>query len=135
MRRSSKLTARQVATAQPGKRLGDGGGIYLITSKAGIRKFIFRFNWKGKPTEAGIGGHGTTLAAAREKAHEARKLVAAGINPIEARREAGRLKAGKPTFGQCADALLVAKSSEWRNEKHRAQWRMTLGEYAKPLRY
>ena len=88
MRRSNKLTARQIATAPPGKRLGDGGGIYLVTSKTGIRKFIFRFAWKGKPTEAGIGGHGTTLAEARNKAHEARKLVAAGVNPIAARRGA-----------------------------------------------
>ena len=75
-----------------------------------------------------------SLAAARDKAAEARKLVASGINPIEARREAERIAAEKPTFGQCADALLEAKSSEWRNEKHRAQWRMTLAEYAKPLR-
>ena len=44
------------------------------------------------------------------------------------------LRAGKPTFGQCADELLAAKASEWRNEKHKAQWKMTLTEYAKPLR-
>ncbi|MGH6821021.1 MAG: tyrosine-type recombinase/integrase, partial [Methylocella sp.] len=75
-----------------------------------------------------------SLAAARDEAVEARKLVASGVNPIEARREAVRIAAGKPTFGQCADSLLEAKSSEWRNEKHRAQWRMTLAEYAKPLR-
>ena len=37
------------------------------------------------------------------------------------------------TFGQAADALLAAKESEWRNDKHRAQWRMTLTEYAAPL--
>ena len=133
MRRSNKLTAWQIVTAQPGKRLGDGGGIYLVVSKTGIRKFIFRFVWKGKPTEAGIGGHGTTLAEARNKAHEARKLVAAGVNPIAARRDTGRVKAGKPTFGQCADALLAAKSSEWRNEKHRGQWRTTLETYTAPL--
>jgi hypothetical protein len=31
--------------------------------------------------------------------------------------------AGKPTFAQVADALVEAKAPEWRNEKHRAQWR------------
>jgi hypothetical protein len=68
------------------------------------------------------------------KADEARKIVAEGKNPIEAKREARMASAAKPTFGQCAYALLQAKSSEWRNEKHRAQWQMTLAVYAKPLR-
>ena len=81
----------------------------------------------------GLGNAAVSLAKARDKAAEARKLVAAGVNPIEARREAERIAAGKPTFGQCADALLAAKSSEWRNEKHRAQWKMTLETYASPL--
>jgi hypothetical protein len=75
-----------------------------------------------------------SLTQARDKADAARKLAAAGVNPIEYRRTAKHLRAGKPTFGQCADELLAAKASEWRNEKHKAQWRMTLTEYAKPLR-
>lgn len=37
-------------------------------------------------------------------------------------------------IGCSTDALLAAKSPEWRNEKHRAQWAMTLDEYAKLLR-
>src|SRR6202040_1207135 len=93
----------------------------------------FRFTCAGRVTEMGMGNAAVSLAQAREKAAEARKLVAAGVNPIEARREAGRLKAGKPTFGQCADALLEAKSPEWRNDKHRAQWKMTLETYASRL--
>ena len=128
-----KLTARAAATTKPG-RYGDGRGLYLAVSGTSARKWVFRFTIAGRVTEMGLGNAAVSLAQAREKAAEARKLVAAGINPIEARREAGRLAAGKPTFGQCADALLAAKSSEWRNEKHRAQWAMTLAEYAKPLR-
>jgi Arm DNA-binding domain len=93
-----------------------------------------RFTWAGKPNEMGLGGAAVSLAQARDKADAARKLVAAGVNPIEYRRTAKHLRAGKPTFGQCADELLAAKASEWRNEKHKAQWRMTLTEYAKPLR-
>jgi integrase len=128
-----KLTARAAATTKPG-RYGDGRGLYLVVSKTGARKWVFRFTFADRVTEMGLGNAAVSLAQAREKAAEARKLVAAGINPIEARREAGRLAAGKPTFGQCADALLEAKSPGWRNDKHRAQWSMTLAEYAKPLR-
>jgi integrase len=128
-----KLSARAVTTAKPG-RYCDGRGLWLAVSQSGARKWIFRFTFGGRVREMGLGNAAVSLAAARNKADEARKLVASGANPIEARREAERIAAGKPTFGQCADALLEAKSSEWRNEKHRAQWRMTLGEYAKPLR-
>lgn len=129
----AKLSARTVAAAKPGRH-GDGGGLWLVVSETGTRKWVFRFTLGSRVTEMGLGNAAVSLAAARDKADEARKLVASGLNPIEARREAVKIAAGKPTFGQCADVLLEAKSSEWRNEKHRAQWRMTLLEYARPLR-
>jgi integrase len=103
-------------------------------SGTGARKWVFRFTFAGRVTEMGLGNAAVSLAQARDRAAEARKLVAAGVNPIEARREAGRIAAGKPTFGRCADALLAAKASEWRNEKHRQQWAMTLETYAARLR-
>jgi integrase len=128
-----KLTARAAAGAKPG-RYCDGRGLWLVVSPSGARKWVFRFTYCGRVTEMGLGGHGTTLAEARTKADGARKIIADGKNPIEARRESERVAAAKLTFGQCADALLAAKASEWRNEKHRRQWAMTLAVYAKPLR-
>lgn len=130
----AKLSARAAATTKPG-RYGDGRGLYLVVSDTGARKWVFRFTFAGRVTEVGLGSADSiTLAQARDKAHKARKLVSESVNPIEARREAGKVLAGKPTFGQIADALLEAKASEWRNDKHRAQWKMTLETYAKPLR-
>lgn len=38
-----------------------------------------------------------------------------------------------PTFKECMDLFLAAKEQGWKSEKHRAQWRMTLGKYAEPL--
>ena len=131
-RQSNKLTARQIVSAKPGRH-GDGGGLYLVVSRTGARKWIFRFTSRGKPNEMGVGGAAVTLAQARDRAADARKFVASGVNPITARREARMASAAKPTFGQCAEALLAAKSSEWRNARHRAQWRMTLETYAGPL--
>jgi len=129
-----KLTARAAATTKPG-RYGDGAGLYLVVSESGARKWVFRFSFAGKVTEMGLGSaDSVTLAEAREKALEARRTVAAGRNPIEARRTAISAVTTKPTFGAVADALIAAKESEWRNDKHRAQWRMTLETYAAPLR-
>jgi integrase len=42
--------------------------------------------------------------------------------------------ASKPTFGDIADALLESKLHEWRNEKHREQWRWSLTGAAAELR-
>lgn len=129
-----KLTARAAATTKPG-RYGDGAGLYLVVSPSSARKWVFRFSFAGKVTEAGLGSADlVSLAEARSKARDARKLLEAGKNPIEAKRRAASIEAGIPTFGAVADALIAAKESEWRNDKHRAQWRMTLTEYAAPLR-
>jgi integrase len=131
----NKLTANQVARAQPGRH-GDGGGLALIVSKAADgslnRKYIFRFTWNRKPTECGMGGYGTTLAEARAKAIEARRMVRAGINPIEAKKAAKQHKA-TPTFGKCALELIAAKKSEWRSDVHARQWRETLETCCAPI--
>jgi integrase len=129
-----KLTARKVETAGPG-RYGDGGGLYLVVSIAEARKWVFRFTFGGRVTEMGVGSASVvSLAEARDRAHEARKLLQAGENPIAAKRRAALASAGVPTFGAVADELLAAKRSEWRNEKHQAQWRSSLMEMARPLR-
>jgi hypothetical protein len=39
-----------------------------------------------------------------------------------------------PTFGELADQHIQAMAPNWRNPKNRAQWEMTLREYARPLR-
>ncbi len=134
-RGSNKLSARTVAASTKPGRYGDGGGLYLIVSETGARKWVFRFTFAGRVTEMGLGPAGVvSLAEARRLAEGARHDIASGHNPIELRREAERTMAGRPTFGQCADSLIEARTSEWRNEKHRAQWQMTLTEYAAPLR-
>jgi integrase len=129
-----KLTARAAATTKPG-RYGDGGGLYLIVSPSGARKWIFRFTYAGRVTETGLGSsQAVSLAEARDKAHEARRVLKMGKNPIETKRQAALAEAGIPTFASVADALVTAKESEWRNEKHRAQWRVALTKLAAPLR-
>ena len=133
-RTAKKLSAREAATKKPG-RYGDGDGLYLVVGANGGRKWVFRFSWRGKVTETGLGSADVvTLAEARGKAEEARKALAAGTNPIESRRKAASVLAAKPTFGDAADDLIEAKASEWRNAKHRAQWAMTLSRYCAPLR-
>ena len=125
-----RLTARKVETSKPGVYV-DGQGLRLIVGATGSRKWVFRFMRRGRSQEMGLGGAGVSLAIARERAAEARRMLVAGQNPIDGARLA---RAGRPTFGQVADDFLSAKQSEWRNAKHRVQWEITLQRHCAPLR-
>jgi integrase len=134
MAKSGKLTARGAATLKPGK-YGDGGGLWLHVSESGNGRWVYRFQIAGKVSEAGLGSRDVvSLAEAREAASAARKLAKSGISPVAEKRKAATAIRAKPPFGEIANALIAAKESQWRNEKHRAQWRMTLETYAAPLR-
>jgi hypothetical protein len=130
-RQLDRLSARAVATLSKPGRHADGGNLYLVVDKSGAKRWVFLFRWDGRLREMGLGGlNSVPLARARELATRARESAASGINPLDFRREDRRV----PTFGEAADDLISSLSSEWRNEKHRYQWRMTLEYYAKPLR-
>jgi hypothetical protein len=63
-----------------------------------------------------------SLADAREQAREARKLVYAGLDPIDQRekqRQSAAVEAARgKTFGEVAEELLASRRDEWRNPKH-----------------
>ena len=125
------LSAQTVATlTQPGRH-SDGGGLYLNITASRARSWVFMWKVDGKRREMGLGAlRDVPLAKARERAAEARQKLADGLDPIAARDN-------KPlvmTFGEAADALIESMSSSWRNEKHRAQWKMSLTAYCEPIR-
>ena len=74
------------------------------------------------------------LAKARTLAEQCRADLQAGLDPIAARDARSLRKVRVPTFGRCADELVDAMESHWRNAKHRYQWRHTLTEYAAAIR-
>jgi len=98
------------------------------------RRWIFRFVSRDRTRERGLGGRPeVSLAEARKARDAAEKFVQAGQDPITAREGSPRAQIGKPSSGQMADALIGAKGPEWRNEKRRALWKMTLEKYAARL--
>jgi hypothetical protein len=66
-----------------------------------------------------------TLAEAREAAQAARRLLFAGVDPIEARRAAkGAARdeiARQLTFKRCADKFIAAHRAGWRSARHASQ--------------
>lgn len=136
---AGKLTARGVSALKEPGRHSDGDGLYVQISKAGARSWLFLFKRDGKQREMGLGSlKNVGLAEAREKAAEARKVLARGEDPIDARRAAEAASASLkalPTFGSFADDFVKGIAPGFRNEKHVAQWRSTLSDaYVKTLR-
>ena len=134
-RNINKLSARTVETLKAPGRYSDGGNLYLSISANGGRRWVFMYRFGGKQREMGLGSAsraGTSLARARELAAEARIALAAGLDPLEARKAACQAERIVPTFGECADAYVETHSKSWRNDKHVAQWKMTLTTYCAP---
>lgn len=125
-----KLSPRKVETAKPGKH-EDGGGLRLVVSPAGARKWVLRYTINGKRRECGLGSFPEVgLAKARKKAAEYRELANQGSDPIEARRaEPEQI----PTFTSCAARYIRAQRRGWKNPKHARQWVSTLKTYARPV--
>ena len=125
----NRLSARHVETLKEPGLYADGGNLYLRIDKAGAKRWTFIYRWRGKRKEMGLGPVRTfRLADARQAAESARKQVAEGVDPAEARR-ASRAVAMGLSFGQVADEVVEALKPGWKNPKHAAQWEMTLREY------
>ena len=152
-----KLTALNVARERRAGMFGDGGGLYLQVTKSGAKSWIFRF-WvperdpatghllrdphtkkvRGRVREMGLGSCLTvSLAEARDRALECRKLRERDIDPIEAReaakQEAALERARALKFKDAAAAYMAAHRAAWKNDKHVAQWSATLQTYAYPV--
>lgn len=126
-----RLTLKNVFGLSQGRH-ADGGNLYLVVDASGARRWLFMFRWQGKQKEMGLGGirpaedPKTVLERGRAAAEAARKLLAAGVNPLEAKR-AGTASPETPTFGEFAESYVETMSPGWRNPKHVAQWKSTLG--------
>ncbi len=144
-KRAAGLTAAKVRTAKPGRYV-DGDGLMLFVRSAEARFWLVRYSFGGKRREAGLGRAGegpgdVTLAEARQRTADMRRLIKAGIDPLAQREaEAAAQKAAAQqaaaqavTFKAVADLYMAAHAAGWRNDKHRDQWRNTLATYAFPL--
>lgn len=119
----NSLSAKTAASAKPGK-YSDGGGLCLIVSKTGAAKWDFRTMTDGKSRELGLGSAcDVPFKDAREKAEGKWQALARGEDP----RAKPVVPKAVPNFGHEAGALIAAMEPSWRNPKHRARWRVTLG--------
>ncbi|MEJ8324427.1 integrase arm-type DNA-binding domain-containing protein [Kosakonia sacchari] len=92
-----KLTARQVSTAKPQDKpykLSDGGGMYLLVNPNGSRYWRLKYRYAGKEKLLALGVYpDVTLADARDKRNEAKRVIAAGSDPSDVKQAIKNAKA------------------------------------------
>jgi integrase len=125
---------------KPGRH-ADGDGLYLAVDASGAKRWLFLFRWRdtrsepSKLKEMGLGSASkVSLMEARERAAEARKVLASGRNPIAERRAEALAQRAVTTFGAFADEIVASLSQGFRSEKHKHQWRRALSVEAAALR-
>lgn len=115
------LTELAVKNAKPratAYRLRDGDGLFLFVPPSGVRSWQFRYELAGRQQTATLGKvDSMSLAEAREKAGEARKLAERGEHVTAAKRvaKAASIAATSATFGPYTEAWVKA-------EHKRARW-------------
>ena len=129
------LTIRRMT--KPGN-YPDGGNLYLRITASGGKSWACRYKRRiageDKSTWLGLGSLDVmTLAEARQRAHELRRLKHRGGDPKadERARRAGH--AGGRPFFEVMTLYIEAHRAGWRNPKHAAQWRATLEQHAARL--
>jgi integrase len=137
-KRVNRLTAKAVAAASKPGLYGDGDGLYLKVAESGSKSWVVRWTTGGKLRKHGLGpSPSVSLAEAREKADQARRLIRNGTDPREERRakqaEAAIAAAKLITFDEAARQFIESHQAGWKSAKHGAQWQATLSTYASPI--
>lgn len=138
MRKPNSLTALKINKLTRPGLYGDGGGLALQVQSGPTKSWVFRYMRAGQPHKMGLGPLAlVSLAEAREKALQAKKLLLAGIDPLQARADERAQAAADAlrtiTFKECARRYIADHRTSWKNAKHAAQWESTLETYAEPI--
>src|SRR5215470_9096264 len=124
-------TVRELDRLNKRGRYACGHGLYLQISEWNTRAWIFRYRHGGRARHVGLGNCTyVTLAEARERAFEYRRLLARGGDPLSEKRgvklEQQRAQARSKTFQQVALEYIDAHQGEWRGSASRTQWTSSL---------
>ena len=114
------LTDLKVRSTKPSERLvklSDGDGLQLWVMPTGAKYWRLAYRLGGKQKLLALGSYPqTSLAEARAARDAARKLIKAGLNPLQAKRaeRAAQTAASANTFAAVAAELLEKKRREGR---------------------
>ena len=105
-----------VAKGEKGKRISDGGGLYLTISSAGTPLWRIKYKLSGREKLYSVGLYPSIgLKKAREERYKIKGLLQAGNDPVQARRlsRAEAEAASENTFSSVTEDWLSMKMGEW----------------------
>lgn len=131
-----KITAKNVFIVPPGTYTVAPN--LLLVVRGNTRRFVFRYSISGKRCDKAIGpARKLSLAQAKIIADGLRNQLALGEELTTKKDEAQEeVKQNTvPLFKDYATEIIekIASVKLWKNEKHRAQWTMTIETYANPF--
>lgn len=134
----NKLTEARIRKAKPGtsiRKLSDGGGLQLWLMPNGSKLWRLAYRFLGKQKLLSFGGYPVLgLADARQKRDEAKRLLADGVDPSEAKRAARvEAQAAAITFGSVADEYVAKLEREGRAEVTLSKLRWLLSLASKDI--
>ena len=112
----SDTAIRAAKPAEKAVRLFDGRGLYLEVAPSGGKWWRFKYRHNGKEKRLALGAYpGVSLKSARERLNLARTLLAEGIDPSAARKEAKQAKRrdALSTVEAVSRAWLAHRASAW----------------------
>ncbi len=125
------LTDLAVRTAKPAEKqlkLFDSGGMFLLVTPAGGKRWVLKYRFNKKEKSLALGVYPDVgLAAARKKRDEAREQLAAGIDPGDAKKADKR--AAKLAAANSFEAVALAWMEERRPYVEAAQYDKTLARF------
>lgn len=118
---SDKAVKAFVAKATPGKKLADGGGLYLFTPPAGSANWRIKYRIDNKEKIYSVGPYPLiSLAAARVELKAVKTLLLENKDPVTERRinRAATSAGSDNTFQAVAQEWLAMKQREWSDVHH-----------------
>ncbi|HKJ61473.1 MAG TPA: integrase arm-type DNA-binding domain-containing protein, partial [Hyphomicrobiales bacterium] len=105
-------------------KLSDGGGLHLLVQPDGARYWRLAYRFAGKQKTLAIGVYDTvTLAKTRQTREEAKKLLADGVDPAEAKKRVKRAAklSAENAFEPIAREFIKKQGNRW-SERHQQNY-------------
>jgi integrase len=99
-------------------KMSDGYGLYLLVTPTGSKLWQMAYRFGDRQRKLSFGAYPAVgLADARRQRDQAKALIAKGIDPSEAKKQARRERAAARTFTAWADAWLAKQHAEGCKER------------------
>lgn len=132
----SEFTVRKAKPKGKPYRMSDGGGLHLLVQPTGSKLWQLRYRYAGKENILSLGPYPLiTIAEARQKRHDAKKLLLNGIDPNSKKKQdrVDALAKQGETFGKLSDEYLERQQQKGTASSTITKTTWLLKKLAEPL--